>query len=173
MIAINYFEFSLWRPIILVNNNISSNMFHVVFLLERDGHFTCLVSHGFGIPVILKLLLIKLETFIDDKVAIGSLKHCSAWMQLGVNRLVRCLVGPLLRNVVFVVSFEFFHLDVVDAVVLWEVEVNGVYGKGEVRALTIFASWLDVEASIFAKFFGLEIGWVVVTFDDFELVFTT
>lgn len=66
----------------------------------------------------------------------------------------------------------FLGLDIVDAVGLWVVKINGVDGEGKVGTLAIFAGCLDVEADVLAKLLWLEVGWVEVTLLYLKLVLT-
>jgi hypothetical protein len=53
-------------------------------------------------------------------------------MELGLDGFGSLVISELLSFVISVISSKLFHLDVENAVALWEVEVLDIDGKGEV-----------------------------------------
>ena len=89
-------------------------------------------------------------------------------MKLGRDGLLAGVIEPLLSQVVRVVSLKFFHLNVEDSIIFWEIKVLGVHCQSH-----WCPRWSDVEALVRLQFLGDQVKGMCGTLLHLELVFST
>lgn len=114
-----------------------------------------------------------MHILVRDNVFVCSFEHRGAIVKSCEDGMRSTFIGELLGFVVCSISQEFLHLNIVDAVILWVVEVFHIDGQSQIWTLTINSGWLNIEALVVDYIVWLEISRVFITLFDLKLVSST